>query len=106
MFLIIGERSRAAARSSDNLCIRCWNYSGKKYALDDREDHFCAAVPNHAQRLRGPVATCSDFSDKTKPSKDKMENMAWIIEASKREVGFGVGVRIIPPSQRNDITRD
>ena len=106
MFLIIGERSRAAAKSSENLCLKCLNYSGLRYALDDREERVCIANIHDPRRLRGPVAECSDFADKTRPSKYDMNKIAWAIEPSKRRVGFETGVRFVPPSERNDTKDD
>lgn len=106
MFLIIGERSRAASRSNENLCLKCWNYSGIKYSLDDREERCCTRLSgNQPMALRGPVSQCSDFQDRTKPGKEEMNKMAWIIEPSKRKVGFDQAVRFIPPTERTDLER-
>lgn len=106
MFIIIGDKSRATARASDNLCVNCSNYLGRKYSLDDHEERLCVSVPSHPTRLRGPVSTCSDFYDKTKPSKSEMNKIAWIVEPSKRRVGFDAAVEIIPPSKRDDLRRE
>jgi hypothetical protein len=106
MFIIIGDKSRATARSSDNLCPNCSNYAAVRYALDDREERICLDNAHFPRRLRGPVATCTSFYDKTKPNKHEMDKIAWTIETSKRTIGFENQVKFIPPSQRNDIRRD
>lgn len=100
MFVIIGERSRATARASENLCLRCSNYAGIRYSLDDREIRECLDNAHFPRRLRGPVAECTSFYDRTKPSKQEMEKTAWVIEPSKRTAGFHSQVEFIPPSKR------
>jgi len=100
MFVIIGERSRAASDSRQNLCLKCWNYHGRKYAIDDSEVHLCCTMSNHPQRLRGPVSQCSDFQDKSKPNKHELDKIAWIIDPNHKKVGF------IPPSERKDLKHD
>lgn len=106
MFVIIGDRSRAVASSYKNLCLTCQNYMAMKYSLNDREERVCVANYNHPIKLRGPVSQCTDYSDKTRPSKHEMNKIAWAIEPSKRKVGFGAEVDFIPPSKRNDLKEE
>lgn len=103
MFIIISDRQKAASRSTANLCLTCREYRAVRYALDDREERLCMEDRDRPMRLRGPVAQCTDYYDKTKPGKYELDKMAWAIEPSKRRVGFETGIKFVPPSERKDI---
>lgn len=107
MFIIISDRQKAASRSTTNLCLTCHQYRAVRYALDDREERYCVENRDRPMRLRGPVAQCTDYDNKTQPSKWELDKMAWAIEPSKRRVGFGelMDVKFIPPSERKDIEK-
>lgn len=104
MLVIIGERSKAVADGSRNLCPSCRNYFSYTYALNNQIEHFCSILQSGALRMKGPVSRCSDWSDKNQPYRSDMEKMAWILEVSHKTVGFGGerNVKVIAPSDRKD----
>lgn len=104
MFVIISDRQRASARSSQNLCLTCRDYRAVKFALDNQEERMCMNNSDRPMKLRGPVSDCTDYTDKTKPLRWEMDKMAWAIEPAKQIKGFGneSTVRFVPPSERRD----
>lgn len=106
-FMIIGDKSRAVSRSTENLCPKCLYCTAITYALDDRQERICNVISGIPLRLRGPVSRCLDFQERNKPGKFEMDKMAWAIEASKCKVGFSaeMEIKFVPPSERKDIER-
>jgi len=100
VFLIIGEKSRAAAQANVNLCATCSYYSRRRFSQNNREIHMCSENYQSPFALSGPVSACSSYYDKNKPQLHDLDKIAWTIETSKKTVGF------IPPSKRTDIGKE
>lgn len=102
MLVIIGEKSRATAAAKENICLKCRNYFAFQYSDNDQKTHMCTLWGTSKPIiLKGPVSSCTDFSDTSQPFKSDMEKIAWTIESSKRTTGFHADVRFIPPKKRD-----
>jgi hypothetical protein len=101
MFVIIGEKSKAASSLSDDLCLTCHNFQEIRYSLNESAERVCH-YNGQKSPLKGPVSSCSMYADRNHPSKWEMEQIAWTIEASKKKVGFGaeMDITINPPKKK------
>lgn len=101
MFVIIGEKTRAASSLATDLCMSCEHFQVVRYSRNETEQRLCH-YNGHMRPLHGPVASCNLYGDKNQPSKWDMEKIAWTIEASKKKVGFGaeIEVHINPPKKK------
>ena len=83
---------RAALRDEESLCRACYWAHIQKGFRESEETVFCCF-----SRLRSvpfKVADCTDFSNKTVPTRAQMENIALIIptQPARKHAGFkGVG---------------
>jgi hypothetical protein len=76
-------------RGSESLCDSCyWAHVQKGYA--ESEEVVLCAFLRPARLVPFKVRICTDYSDKRVPSKQDMEDIAWIIRTKdvNRQVGF------------------
>jgi hypothetical protein len=76
-------------RGADSLCNSCyWAHIQRGFA-DSEEVVFCAFL-RPARSVPFKVSQCNDYNDKRIPSKQDMEDIAWIIRTKdvNRKVGF------------------
>lgn len=80
---------QGTVRSDVNLCPGCRFSFRTTGALTGRQTIVCNAL-HPPKQLREPIAQCSAFSDRTTPSLDQMEEIAWSLQTDKggRSVGF------------------
>lgn len=104
MLVKLNPRATSTSCGAENLCLKCSYYSRKKYALDDQETKICTVNGGRGEHLRGPVAECTDFYDKTETSLREMKEIAWVIEIKKANVGFGADMQVslVPPKKKKD----
>ncbi len=73
------------------LCTSCI-YGVVAQGVSSRDDTlYCSAIHSEI----GPIKKCSEYKDKSKPSRYDFEEIAWVLETTDRKV---VGFR--PPRKR------
>lgn len=75
--------------STTNLCLTCSHAHHIQSGRSGHEVIRCMAS-HPALTLREPVARCTQYYDKTKPSLQAMQEVAWIVMTDKggRKLGF------------------
>jgi hypothetical protein len=78
-----------APGSSDSLCYSCRHATIIRGARLSEEVIECSRT-YAATRVTFAVKTCSEYSDRTTPSRSDMEDIAWILrtDAKRNVVGF------------------
>lgn len=76
-------------RSDVNLCLTCRNGMVRTFASGEKQV-VCMANYQHPLNMRQNVASCSAYFDKTSPTLDQMEQIAWTLMTDKggRKLGF------------------
>lgn len=83
---------KAALRDEESLCRACYWAHIQKGFRESEEAVFCCF--SKFRQVSFKVADCTDFSNKTVPTREQMENIALIIPTrpARRQAGFkGVG---------------
>ncbi len=83
---------KAALRDEESLCRACYWAHIQKGFRESEEAIFCCFSRLRAVPFK--VADCTDFSNKTVPTREQMENIALIIptKPARKGTGFsGVG---------------
>jgi hypothetical protein len=86
---VVIKIQNGTVRSDKNMCSNCRYSHHTIGATTGRETVFCVAVYNHTIRLTEPVAKCNLHSDKTTPTLEQMNDIAWTLMTNKQKVlGF------------------
>jgi hypothetical protein len=95
---------KAALRDEESLCRACYWAHIQKGFRESEEAIFCCFSRLRAVPFK--VADCTDFSNKTVPTREQMENIALIIPTrpavstqASRELGFRTNRR--KPTMKN-----
>jgi hypothetical protein len=83
---------KAALRDEESLCRACYWAHIQKGFRESEEAIFCCFSRLRAVPFK--VADCTDFSNKTVPTREQMENIALIIPTrpARKHAGFkGIG---------------
>jgi len=83
---------KAALRDEESLCRACYWAHIQKGFRESEEAIFCCFSRLRAVPFK--VADCTDFSNKTVPTREQMENIALIIPTrpARKNAGFkGIG---------------
>jgi len=83
---------KAALRDEESLCRACYWAHIEKGFRESEEAVFCCFSRFRAVPFK--VADCTDFSNKTVPTREQMENIALIIptKPARKRAGFkGIG---------------
>lgn len=79
---------RGAPRTSESLCDSCyWAHIQRGYA--ESEEIVLCAFLRPARVVPFKVKQCTDYNDKRIPSKQEMEDIAWIIRTKGVNRSFG-----------------
>jgi len=79
---------RGTTRASESLCDSCyWAQIQKRYA--ESEEIVLCAFLRPARVVPFKVKQCTDYNDKRIPSKQDMEDIAWIIRTKDVNRRFG-----------------
>ena len=76
-------------RGGSNLCLTCRYAHHSQSALSGKERILCTAM-SPAMPLNEPVARCSSYLDRSRPSLIDMQEIAWSLQTDKvgRSIGF------------------
>ena len=83
-------RGGTANHTEPSLCLTCrfaTVVKGQRLRDDIVE---CAQLSYNHRRITFPVTSCSDYSDRRRPSVREMEEIAWVLRSDpkKNEMGF------------------
>jgi hypothetical protein len=98
---VVTKVRNGTVRGDADICRSC-RYSLRTVgAHTQRMVVICNAV-NPSRTLREPVAVCSSFLDRTVPTLDEMNQIAWQLQTDKggRKIGF------LSPEQLSERRRD
>ena len=76
--------------SKPSLCRSCrWGHT-LRMATSNDETTWCKQLSyEHPQQIRGTVAECSNYDDKSQPTLSSMREIAWRVSSDKhRPIGF------------------
>jgi hypothetical protein len=96
---------KTALRDEDSLCRACYWAHIQKGFRESEETVFCCFSRFRAVPFK--VADCTDFSNKSLPTREQMENIALIIPTrpARKRAGF-TGVGFKGESQTEEMTED
>lgn len=94
---VVFKIHNGTVRGDVNLCLGCRMSHRTVGSLSGRETITCNANYNHPRVMREPIANCSQYQDKNKPTLSDMAEIAWTLMTDKggRKIGFQ------SPEQRN-----
>jgi len=72
------------------LCSTCRYATIAKGRTLREEVEFCSQMPHSDRRIRFPVTSCTDYSDRRHPTLWHMEEIAWVLRSSpsRKTIGF------------------
>ncbi len=72
------------------LCSTCRYATIAKGRTLREEVGFCGRMPFGDRRIRFPVTSCTDYSDRRQPTLWHMEEIAWVLRSSpnRKTIGF------------------
>lgn len=87
---IVDKIHNGTLRSDVNLCLSCRLAVHTKSAVSGRETMTCQAVYSAPRTMTGPVGFCTAYLDRTKPTLQDMNEVAWLVMTDKggRKIGF------------------
>lgn len=87
---LVAKVQNGTLRSDVNLCLSCRLAVHTQSALSNSETMLCTAVYGAPRSMREPVARCSAYLDKSKPTLNDMHEVAWLVMTDKggRKIGF------------------
>jgi len=72
-----------------NLCLSCRHATVIRGASEKHQIIECAQLGYYDNRINFKVLECGDYSDKTRPSRSDMEQIAWVIVTDKKKNSIG-----------------
>ena len=94
---IVFKIHQGTQREDENLCRTCANAHTYTEAWTGNEVIRCLRLPDRSAVLRGPVSKCNIYYDRTKPSLNAMEGIAWEVRTDKK----GTTIGFISPEELN-----
>ena len=93
-------RIRPEAQGSVSLCNSC-HWAHIQHGFAESEEAVLCAFLRPARMVPFKVSQCTDYNDKRIPSKQDMEEIAWIIRTKdvNRQVGFTQEAGIEEPQE-------
>jgi hypothetical protein len=72
------------------LCWTCRHATIAKGRTLREEVAFCGRMPFSDRKIRFPVTSCTDYSDRRHPTLWHMEEIAWVLRSSpnRKTIGF------------------
>jgi hypothetical protein len=77
-------------RSDVNLCLSCRQALHNQSGRSGKETLVCTAIYGAPMRMTEPVAHCTAYLDRAKPTLNDMHEVAWLVMTDKggRQIGF------------------
>jgi hypothetical protein len=103
----ISVKGGTADHGRASLCESCRSSTIVRGARLGEEIVECARLSFENARVPFPVVSCSDYSDRSRPSLREMEEIAWVLKSDPRrgQVGF-VHSSLLPEEERHVLKAD